>query len=83
MSQRDSSDDRRRAIALLTVLLTDDVEPSDDMLAAVVPDLDDADDVRSLLRGLGELAAWLVMQLEDASGTSAAQWLQRAALDTP
>lgn len=72
----------QRAIALLTVALSDEErEPDIAMVDAVAPDLHDADSVEELIRGLAELSAWLLMHLEQFSEESTSIWLRRAALD--
>jgi hypothetical protein len=73
----------QRAIALLTVALTDDdeAELDDALVEAVAPDLRDTESVEALLRGLAEVSAWLLMHLEQLSGEPPSVWLRRAALD--
>jgi hypothetical protein len=75
-------DGAQRAIALLTVALADDdLEPQDDVVAAVAPDLGDADESEALIRGLAEVSAWLLMHLEELSSRPAQEWLRQAALE--
>jgi hypothetical protein len=72
----------QRAIALLTVALADDdLEAQDDVVAAIAPDLGDVAESEALIRGLAEVSAWLLMNLEELSDRSAEAWLRRAALE--
>jgi hypothetical protein len=72
----------QRAIALLTVALgDDDLEGQDAVVAAIAPDLDDVAESEALIRGLAEISAWLLMNLEELSSQPAQSWLRRAALE--
>jgi hypothetical protein len=72
----------QRAIALLTVALADDdADPPDDVVAAIAPDLGDAAEAEVLIRGLAEISAWLLLNLEELSDQPAHAWLRRAALE--
>jgi hypothetical protein len=75
-------DGARRAIALLTVALADDdLDTPDDVVAAIAPDLDDPAASEALIRGLAEISAWLLMNLEELSSQPVEAWLRRAALE--
>ena len=78
----DDHEGAQQAIALLTVALADDdLDPADDVVAAIAPDLGDAAESEALIRGLAEVSAWLLMNLEELSDQPASAWLRRAALE--